>query len=76
MQKAVSKLCETWWLNYIPGKERLVNQFFTYAVIQFLQEDASMTDSKRVSAVREALELFDFERPLLAALIPRKDAVI
>eukprot|EP00963_Diacronema_lutheri_P005589 scaffold431_cov334-Pavlova_lutheri.AAC.104 len=70
VQESVSRLCEAWWTAGLNEKEALVPQTIPYLLVKALTSGRA-ADVKRCYAMREALQLFDYEDATSIASLKR-----
>eukprot|EP00051_Salpingoeca_urceolata_P017934 m.249024 g.249024 ORF g.249024 m.249024 type:complete len:1108 (+) comp19082_c0_seq4:119-3442(+) len=68
LREQIARLCETWWLSELAGKDELVPQTMSFLLVQSLSADAKPARVKRVFAFRHALMLLDFNDDTADAL--------
>lgn len=70
VQESVSRLCEAWWAAGLNEKEALVPQTIPYLLVKALTSGKA-ADVKRCYAMREALQLFDYDDATSIASLKR-----
>ncbi|GAQ82457.1 hypothetical protein KFL_001120010 [Klebsormidium nitens] len=59
LQDSAARLCEAWWAQNLPGREKIMAQTIPYLVARAL-DNGKTADVHRVFAVRQAVPMFDF----------------
>jgi condensin-2 complex subunit G2 len=62
-RQAIVSLCESWWLNNAANREQFLLQALPVLVRQAVTEGASVGTVKRLFAIREAFDCFDWLDP-------------
>ncbi|XP_033124191.1 condensin-2 complex subunit G2-like [Anneissia japonica] len=61
VQASIAKVCQTWWVKELPGREGLVANTIMFFLVKSIQPNASFADVKRVFSMRYSLLQIDFE---------------
>ncbi|XP_071943321.1 condensin-2 complex subunit G2-like isoform X2 [Antedon mediterranea] len=60
LQASIAKVCQTWWIKELEGREALVANTIMFFLVKSLQPDASLADVKRVYSLRASLLQIDY----------------